>query len=492
MRRVAVFVTMLACACAGCGERARRAEEPSAPEPPLPLESVAESAAKPTADLSAIRARGRLIAITAYSATSYFIYKGQPMGYEYDLISRLAKDLGLGLELVIAKDIDSILDMLVAGEGDIVAYGLAVTRGRSEAVRFTEHHNLTRQVLVQRKPANWRKMKRHEINRKLIRNQVDLIGKKVHVRKATSYFARLKNLSDEIGGHILVIPVPGDITTDELIRQVAEGEIDYTVADESIARINSTYYANIDIETPVSFPQRIAWAVRPDAPELLEAVNDWISVMRKEGDGAIIYSKYFKNPRAFKRRAQSAYFVNGEGGRISEFDEYLQERAAWLGWDWRLLASLVYQESRFEPECESWAGAVGLMQLMPETGDLYDAFDLTDPYDNIRAGTEYLRWIWEQFADVPDDDQRLRFVLASYNAGKGHVDDAQRLARKHGHDPFRWKGSVARWMTALSKGRYFNDEVVKYGYCRGENVVAYVREILDRYNHYKNFIDAEG
>ena len=192
-------------------------------------------------DLQQIRERGKLVAITSYSSTSYFLYRGKPMGYEYELLKNLSEYLGLDLEVKIARNMNKIIDMLLRGEGDIISYGMAVTRERREKMAFTKYHTKTHQVLVQRKPAEWRNMRRHEIEESLIRDPLELIGKTVHVRRDSAYYGRLKNLMEEIGGDIHIQTVKGNLETEELIQMVANGEIDYTVADYNIAAVSYTH-----------------------------------------------------------------------------------------------------------------------------------------------------------------------------------------------------------------------------------------------------------
>ncbi|MCF8228010.1 MAG: transporter substrate-binding domain-containing protein [Bacteroidales bacterium] len=438
-------------------------------------------------DLKQIKERGVLRAITIYSSTSFFIYRGKPLGYEYELIKRLADHLGLELEIVIAENMNKLFEMLYKGEGDIISYGITITKDRLEDVSFTKYHTKTHQVLVQRKPKNWRQMKLHEIEEMLIRDPLDLIGKKVHVRENSSYYQRLLNLSDEIGGEIDIETVPGSMETEDLIKQVAEGKIRYTISDENIARINKTYYANLDIETAVSFNQRVAWAVRQSSPELLKAVNTWIGRMRKKTDYYVIYNKYFKNRKAYKSRVKSEFFSR-KGNRISEFDPIIKQYAKEIGWDWRLLASLIYQESKWDPATESWAGALGLMQIMPFHVEACGIKDYTDPEQNIRCGSRYIEDLKSYYEEIDDEQEQLKFILASYNAGPNHVKDAQRLAEKYGDDPEKWTGSVDEYILKKADPDYYNDEVVKYGYCRGTEPYDYVKEILERYEYYRQFI----
>lgn len=439
-------------------------------------------------DLDEIKQRGTLRAITVYSSTSYFIYRGKPMGYEFELLKRLADHLELDLEIIVAEDLDNLLKMLKQGKGDIISYGLTVTKQRKKQVAFTNYHTKTHQVLVQRKPKNWRSMKLHNIDKKLIRDPLELIGETVHIRANSPYYDRLMNLSDEIGGEIKVETVPGNTETEELIKMVAEGEILYTIADENIARINATYYSNLDVETAVSFNQRVAWAVRKNSTKLLSTVNGWISDMKQQTDYYVIYNKYFKNRKAYKRRARSEFFSR-KGNRISEYDELIKNYSNTIGWDWRLLASLIYQESGWDAKTKSWAGAVGLMQVMPFHAEDCGATDLFVPEQNIMCGTHYLKFLKRQFNDIPDSTQRLKFILASYNVGQNHVKDARRLAEKYGKNPDIWTDNVDEFILKKSKPEYYNDDVVKYGYCRGTEPYNYVREILERFDHYQKFIE---
>ncbi|MBD3223961.1 MAG: transporter substrate-binding domain-containing protein [Caldithrix sp.] len=439
-------------------------------------------------DYDQIKKRGKLVALTGYSATSYFIYRGQPMGYEYELLQKLADNFGLELEVKIVEDMNRIFHRLNKGDGDLVAHSMTVTLNRKEKVLFTEHHNIIRQVLIQRLPEEWRTMKRHEIDAALIRNPIELIGKTVHVRKNSSYYHRLQNLTDEIGGTINIQEIAGDFSTGELIQKVARGDIDYTIADQNIALINKAYYSNIDIKTAVSLPQRIAWAVRKTSPILKDKIDAWINDVRGTETYNVIYNKYFKNRSAFRARMKSEYFSH-TGNKISRYDEYIKNYAKDIGWDWRLLAAQIYQESRFDPKEKSWAGAKGLMQVLPKTAAQYGIHDLYNPKKSIQAGTNFLQWLQDYWKAIPDSAEQLKFILASYNTGQGHVQDARRLARKFGKDPDLWNNNVADYLLLKSKEKYFNDPVVEYGYCRGEEPVTYVNAILQRYTNYRKFIE---
>ena len=249
--------------------------------------------------------------------------------------------------------------------------------------------------------------------REIIRNQLDLGGKTVYVQENSAYVDRLKNLGNEIGDSIHIVEIP-DYEVEQLIALVANGEIPYTVCDENLARINLNFYDNIDVETAVSFPQKIAWAVRPNSSDLKDVVDNWLINFKKTNQYKRIYRKYFINKRS--HHLVNSSFHSIKGGRVSAFDAIIKEESNKHDLDWRLVAALIYQESRFLPEVESWAGAIGLMQLMPQTAKSFGVKEITSPQDNIQGGLKFLIWLDDRFKNViVDPDERIKFVLASYN-----------------------------------------------------------------------------
>ncbi|MFH2029804.1 MAG: transporter substrate-binding domain-containing protein [Bacteroidota bacterium] len=439
-------------------------------------------------DIDKIKERGKIVALTGYNAYSYFIYRGKPMGFEYDLVNRLAEHLDVEVEIKVVRDLDQMFEMLNNGEGDIISFNLTVTKERNKYVDFTTHLNTSRQVLIQRKPSNWSVIKLHEIENQMIRNLLDLEGKTIYVQHSSAYAERLKNLSEEIGGDINIIEASPELSAEDLIKMVADGEIEYTVADDNVAKLNESYFSSIDTETFISFPQKIAWAVRKNAPVLKNEINKWLVELKSKPDFYVIYNRYYKNMNAYQRRMESEYFSN-TGGKISEYDEVIQKYARNLKWDWRMLASLIYQESKFKPNAESWAGAQGLMQLMPGTAEMFGVQNVNDPHESISAGIKYLNYLDSYWSEsITDSLERIKFVLASYNIGPGHIIDARNLAEKYGANPNVWFDNVEQYLLKKSEKQYYTDEVVKLGYSSGKETVNYVKQVLTRFEHYKRFI----
>lgn len=438
--------------------------------------------------LRRILERDTLIALTDYNSTNYFIYRGEPMGYQFEMLKQFADFLDVNLKLVISDDMDKAFRLLNEGDVDVIAMGLTVTNARKEIVDFTIPQLQTKQVLVQRKPDNWRKMRTwDEIEDHLIRNPLDLANREVHVQKGTVFADRLSILANEIGDSIYIIVDPYR-EVEQLISAVAQGEIDYTVADEHIAKVNQKYYPNIDVNTPLSFPQHVAWAVRPGNDSLRLEVNTWMLDYKKTTASRYVYNKYFNNPRSVNI-AQSEYHSIG-GGKISQYDDIIREWSSANDLDWRLVASLIYQESRFHPEATSWVGAFGLMQLMPSTAEIYGVDTNSSPSDQIKAGIQFLSWLDRQLPpEIDKPEERIRFVMAAYNVGIAHIFDARRLAEKHGKDPNIWTDNVDFFILNKSNPVYYRDSVVKYGYARGEETYNFVAEIFERYELYKKVIE---
>jgi len=437
-------------------------------------------------NMEMIREYGALKVVTEYNSISYFLYRGQPLGFQYEMLQDLANHLDLTLEVSVSNDLEMNFNDLSEGKVDLIAMNLTITSERKSEVAFTEPLLQTRQVLVQRKPSQWEKMNHKQLEAELIRNQLDLEGKEVYVQAASVYENRLHSLSNEIGGGIDIREV--NLESEQLIQRVALGEIDYTVCDENVGLVNATYYPQLDVGTAISFPQYVAWAVHPRSDSLKKVIDQWIADYRRTDRYAILYNKYFNNRHSY-RSIHSEFYTLGSG-KISEYDDVIRKESERIDWDWRLLASLIYQESRFNPEAVSWAGAFGLMQMMPVTARSYGISMESSPADQIKAGASFIKWLDDRFMEViPDRSERIKFVLASYNIGLGHIQDARRLAERYESDPNIWFDSVDQWLLKKSQPEYYSDEVVRHGFARGVETYNFVRDILTRYEHYKNIVN---
>ena len=506
------LVAPLAAACAPGG--IDRAEEAAAP-------AVVER------DLPEIRDEGTLRVLFTYNSTGYFVYRGEVMGFEFRLLRAFAADQGLDLEAVVVRDRRQLFHLLAEGRGDVIAARLlereaAATEPPVLATRplyetpptlvqeiggmqdpqlpepvedvIEEHEEETTEVASsERKEV--RELRRApttpgELRARLISRPTELVGRTVHLDRGSSYVHHLAELQDRLSGEIRVVELERAPNPETAIAEVAEGTPRYTVAPENLAELQEEHYVNVEVLPVLGEPDRVVWAVRQNAPALHRALDEWLTANAERV--ADQYRTYFEDRQGFKERVASSYLTS-ETGRLSRYDAMIKRAAADLDWDWRLLASQAYQESRFDPAARSWAGAVGILQIMPATAREVGVRRLRDPEENLAGGVRYLEKLdayWRRHLPDITPEERLKFVLASYNAGMGHVQDARRLAEKHGDDDARWD-DVAYWLLRLSEPAVYNDDAVRYGFVRGLEPVTYVALILERYRHYLDFVEPQ-
>ncbi len=433
---------------------------------------------QPVYDFTQIKEKGELTIITLNTSTSYFIYREEPMGYDYDLVQDFCEHYGLKLNVKVAENTNRLLEMLGKGEGDLVAYAIPVQNELKDSIEYCGLQQITHQVLVQRS------------NRgdTIAKDVIELIGKDVYVEKNTKYYQRLLNLDAELGGGIKIHPVDEDtITSEDLIEKVADGDsIKYTIADEYIARLNKTYYRNIDISLQVSFEQRASWVVRKNTPELAKALDEWFA----RNDNTPVYNaitkKYFE---LSKQPFEGDYEMpaNLPKGAVSVYDELFKKHAQGTQYDWRFLAAICYHESRFQNNLTSWAGAAGIMGLMPRTAASLglSSEDRMNPDLSIGAAVELLDRLDKIFRRISDINEREKFILAAYNGGNGHINDAQALARKYGADPYVWEGNVKKYLELKAYPEYYNDPVCKSGYFRAGQTISYVTNVINTMERFK-------
>lgn len=429
-------------------------------------------------DLPAILKRGKLTILAENSSTSFFIYKGKKMGFEYEILREFAEDLGIPLDVKIVTDLDKMNDQLNSGEGDILACNYTVTRDRQDVIAFSAPYFQTHQVLIQRKVNA-----ENEEARTLIHDPLQLARKKVCVWPGSCYYNRLMNLQDEIGDTIFIRPTQGYQGVEELIEQVADGQIDYTIAERNIALINERYYDNIDASLAISFRQNIAFGLPKNAPLLKKRFDKWLKKFMQKETFAFIKRKYFE------QISQISNFQNenfsSKRGAVSPYDAILRAEAARYGIDWRLVAAIIYHESGFNPNARAFGGSYGLMQFMPGTGPNYGVYPSSPPEVQIRGGMKFVAKLNGLYTHISNPKERLKFILATYNAGTGHIQDARRLAEKKGLNPDVWDNNVESMVLNLGKREYYTDPVVKSGAFRGRTTYRYVRNVQERYELYK-------
>ncbi|MDO3383857.1 transporter substrate-binding domain-containing protein [Gilvimarinus algae] len=418
-----------------------------------------------TDDLSGIKERGVIRMITRNNPTSYFMWRGELMGFEYDLVKKYASEQSLRLEVLVAPPNVDPIEWLLAGRGDVIAAAMTVTPERSERASFTRYYNKVAEQLVTGD------------DRPPLDTLEDLNGRTLVINPQHAYWQTAQEIR-ELGIDVTVTAPNDNLSSSEILLAVAEGGFDATIADSHLVSIERQFATNL-VPGYGFTEQDHAWAVRPDNTELLASLNEFLNRHYRGLFFNVTYNKYFRNPeRIGKYQGERLTVSDG----LSPYDHLVKPLGREYQFDWQLIISQMYQESRFEPDARSFAGAQGLLQVLPSTAK---ELGYTVPFDElsgIEAGVSYLDWTRDRFEDYLPLDERLWFALAAYNAGFGHVQDARRLARQKGWNPDVWFGNVERAMLLLSRREYYSK--ARFGYVRGTEPVQYVRNIRDRYRGY--------
>ena len=406
--------------------------------------------------------------LTRNSPVSYYLWKGELFGFEYELGKMLSEELDVRLEVVVPPAGEDLIQWLLEGRGDFIAAAMTIRDDREKrGIQFTRPYHSVSETIVSRR------------NDENILNLKDLSNRTVVVRGQSSYLSSLQKLKGD-GVNLNIMTMTEELDTESLIEGVAAGEFDLTVADSHILDIELTWRDNIKPLINIADNIPLGWAVRKQDQLLLKAINQFI---KKEFRGLhynMAFNKYFKNSR--RMRSHATHRTN-KTGTISKHDAIVQKYSAQYGFDWHMITAQMFQESRFNPTARSHMGAQGLMQLLPRTAKQMGFTNITVPDGGIHAGVKYLNWLRNRFSDDLSVEDRMWFTLASYNAGLEHVRDARRLATQLGLNKDRWFDHTEKAIKLLSKKKYYRN--ARFGYCRGIEPANYVRAIQQRYFSYK-------
>ena len=433
-------------------------------------------------DLAEIEKRGTFRMITYYSSNTYFLNQGIEVGFEYELIREFTRENDLALEVVIVGADENPFELLNSGAGDVIAANYTITPERKDIVDFTRPYNLVDQILVFSTELS-----------PIPKTLDELVDRQIpiSVRRNSSYYTKLTELQDQ--GYDLNIQVlPNQLDTEATLVEVAQGNIMATVADDNMFDATNRYMDGLFPGPTIAEKDTIAWAVRRNAPDLKNEMNKFLyKHFRFTEDRDRPRRSTFLNilrQRYFQEGPQIAQYYNPEWqyqtmGIISPYDEVIKSVSDSLNVDWLMITAMIAQESEFNPNSKSWAGAVGLMQVIPRFVDV-EYEQLYDPVTNIKQGVSIFKDHMEHYAYL-DSTNQVAFALATYNAGMGTVADARRLAIDQNKNPNEWE-NVADALLKLMQRRYYQQ--ARHGFARGIETVQYVDEIMNRYRTYETII----
>jgi membrane-bound lytic murein transglycosylase F len=436
-------------------------------------------------DLQDIVANGKLRVLMDNSTVSYFNYRDKEIGLEYEMLQNFCKELGVELEVTLIKDYGDIQKKLDNNEVDLVACNYTVNAESNKTILFSNPYLRTDLVVVQRiktlSAAMDKNMK--EIDHPLLDDPIQLARKHVSVRKNSNAMMRLHNLQEEIGDTIYLNEEATNVSTEDLLELVSNGKIDFTVAERNICDASKNFYPNLNSSVSLGIKQNIAFGMRINSLLLKSKVDKWLEKFMSQPAFGFIKKKYFIQSI---EEDQPLIAQKLSRGALSSYDGFFKSAAKKHNFDWRLLAAVAYKESKFNPRSHGYGGAYGMMQFMPGTGPSFGVFEDSPPQIQINGGMSYLSRIYKMWKNIPNVTQRQKFMLASYNAGPCHIEDAKRLASKHGFDPLIWDNNVEVIVSKLSQSAYYKDELVKCGSMRGQNTVGYVKNVMANYERYKS------
>lgn len=413
--------------------------------------------------LSRILKEKKIRFITDNNGNAYYIYRGEAMGFEYELARAFADFIDVELE-VITPGWNSMIPLLETGGGDFIGAALTITQRRQVGLLFSQPYMQVQQQLIYHK------------KKPDIKSPENLSGKTIHVRRNTSYHDCLEKLKES--GINFNIALMDNTPSEEIIEMVAKKEIDYTVADSNIAQLNRRYYPDIVIGIPLHKVEFLGWAVNPLEIKLMDRINHFFYHINKTGFYKKLFETYYGNLENFDYFDVKKFHKRLET-RFPRYRKYIIQESFKYGFDWRIIAALVYQESHFDPLAKSFTGVRGLMQVTKNTAREMGISNRLDPIQSLQAGIKYLYMMYKRFDDIEDPKEKLLFAIGSYNVGYGHIKDAQKLAVADSLDPLKWS-SLEKTLPLLSKQKYYRK--TRHGYARGWEPVRHVQQILMYYD----------
>lgn len=424
-----------------------------------------------TGDLPVIEKRKTLRVLTRNNAVSFYLYKGNRDGFDYELIKAFAKSKGLTLEVVLAPSYAELIPMLKAGQGDVIAASFTATPERSKEVSFTRPYLNVSELFVQKK------------GKPKLATLEDLKGRTVVVRNSSSYAERLKPLASQYG--FTLNAAPEDLEVEDLLADVDDGVIDLTVADSHFFQAEAMFRKQLEAPLSLSGTTEvpIAFATRKENPLLLAALDAYVKKVYRGLEYNVLKKHCFENRGAL---TEARELSTAKTGSLSPYDPLIKKYSTQYGFDWRLMSAQAWRESRFDPKAKSFVGALGLFQVMPATGKELGFTRLADPDQGTHAGIKYMNQLVQRLEPSLPLDERVRFALAGYNAGFGRVQDARRLAKELSLNPDVWTGNVEKAMGLMARPQYAKR--VRTGFCRCQEPVDYVKHIENKYQSFVQLV----
>jgi len=394
-----------------------------------------------------------------FHASDYFVYRGFPIGFQYEMLRELEKGIGRNVEIILKTDANEIFKTLFYDDFDIVVMDFRYSSFLLPLFENSISHSYSYPVLVSG-------------------SKIDTA--KVETILVSHDFSSILFFDDNSPYCKYVVQESKQFSTEELFEKVELGEIPYLICDYNLAITLLPFYSNVQVLEKAGPQFERHWVLNKKNSSLNEEINLWLSDFKKTQKYSWLLRKYFSQTSSLI----SASFATKQKSGISQYDAIIKKYARKYMFDWRFVASIICQETRFISGLTGKGGSFGLMQLMPVTMDYYGISEADDDEANIRVGVQHLNRVRNSFDDIDDEEEKLYFIAAAYNAGRGHLFDAQRLCAKYGEDFTNWN-NVSKYLKLKSQSEFATDSVVKSGYFPGTHAVKYAQQVMERYAAYK-------
>jgi len=415
--------------------------------------------------LERVHTRGELVVLTRNSPTTYYEGTNGPTGLEYDLAKRFASYLGVKLKMVPVSDFDAILPMIQRGEADLAAAGLTITMMRKQHVRFGPAY----QEIVPQLIYNSDKARPESFS--------DFDNRKFEVIAGSSHVERLLNFKTFFPD--LRWDETNQYTSEELLQRVATHDSDFTIADSNELELNRRFNPDLRVAFDLSTPQQLAWAFPPGSDRSLHsAAVKFFAELRRTHVIDALMERYYGHLEAFSTVGTRTYLAHIRT-RLPPLRSIFEQAGKETGLDWRLLAAIGYQESKWDADAVSPTGVRGVMMLTEDTASSLGVKDRTDPRASILGGARYFKQVKDSLPDDIKEPVRSWMALAAYNIGTGHLEDARVLTKKNGGDPDSWL-DVKKSLSLLSKYKWFSQ--TRLGYARGYEALQLVENVRSYYD----------
>ena len=441
-------------------------EDPSLHSKTYLKEATHKDIIPPIIRVESIIKRGVLRVATRNAPTTYYQGPLGSKGFEYELAKDFANYLNVDLEMVVYDSIEDILEAVKNKQVDLAAAGITKTNTRKKTFLFgPTYQDIEQQVICNRK---------HKAPKKI----ADLVGRDLHVISLSSYVERLNELAKEHPNLKWVEHT--NTSTEALIHQVANGEIECVISDSNIIKLNQRYFPNLKTGMSITDKQSLAWALNKDSSTLKQVLNDWFVQYKALNQLSLLEQHYYYyvpifdyvNIRALHRRIDS---------RLPKYQPLFEQAAIENDLNWILLAAQSYQESHWNPRAKSPTGVRGMMMLTLPTAKQVGVKSRIDAEQSINGGAIYMSSLMGRLPESIPDRTRFWYGLAAYNIGMGHLYDARNLARKLGKNPDSWD-DMQEVLPLLANKKYYSR--LRYGYARGSEPVEYVKRV----RHYRDII----